>query len=142
MNALDTHMQTTRVQPGLLLRFVAVAAIVAGAWVHFSLWRTYGTIPTVGPMFLADAIFSIFIAAALLVSDDLFVLVVGTGFQIGALGALALSHYGSLFGFHNKVITSDTVVALVTEVVAVLILGGLAIMRIRETRSRSGQKRI
>ena len=110
----------------VVLRVVAAAAILVGGWVHLSLWQEYGsTIPTVGPMFVMDAIFSVFIAAALLVADDLFVLVVGIGFQAGALVALAMSYYSSLFGFHNPVISTDSVVAIVSETLALVILLGL-----------------
>jgi hypothetical protein len=136
MNAIETRAQTG-ISMAMVMRVVVAAAILVGGWVHFSLWQEYGAIPSVGPMFLMDAIFSVFVAAALLVADDLFVLVVSIGFQVGALGALAMSYYSSLFGFHNPVISTDSVVAIASESLALVILLALVATRLRTGRSNS-----
>lgn len=101
------------------MRVAAAVAVLLAGWEHFSLWRSFfDSIPTIGPLFVADAIFSLFLAAALLVSADLVVTVIVFLFEVGALGAFAISYYGTLFGWHSTLITSQTTIVLVAEAIA------------------------
>ena len=86
---------------GILLCLVVGASLLAASGaIHLQLWSMgYRNIPTIGPLFLLQGISGFLLAAILLLSRRLLVVVTAVGFMIATIGGLLLSVYLGLFGF-------------------------------------------
>ena len=121
--------QGTRSQHGpsflaaLVLRLVCAGLLVWVATIHLHLWTEgYRDIPTVGPLFLADAVGGFVLAAVLLVWPRPLAGLLGAGFMISTLGGLILSLNVGLFGFRESFEASFVVETIILESVGALAL--------------------
>ena len=121
--------QATRSQHGpsffaaLVLRLVCAGLLVWVGTIHLHLWMEgYRDIPTVGPLFLADAVGGLVLAAVLLVWPRPLAGLLGAGFMISTLGGLILSLNVGLFGFRESFEASFVVETIILESVGALAL--------------------
>jgi hypothetical protein len=142
--------------PALLaLRRLGALAVLAGGAVHLQqyLGADYYSIPTIGPLFLLNAIASAIVAFALLAplerllagrKSDLAVALLalcGVAIAIGALVALFVSESASLFGFSESGYRTPIIIAIVVEVAAVALLSPVAALGLRRASSDSFERR-
>ena len=117
-----------------LTRSFAAALLVIGGIVHFELWNSgYRHIPKIGPLFMANFVGSIALAAAVMASRRASVAFAGIIFAAGSLVALVLSRTVGVFGFTEAIWTTQATTTLAVEVGAIVALGA-ALMMQRRTR--------
>jgi hypothetical protein len=149
-----TNARQTRAQAPALrtMRRLGALAVVAGGAVHLQqyLGADYRAIPTIGPLFLLNAIGSGAIGLALLAPlervfsgrklDLVTAALADAGLLIalGSLVALFISESGSLFGFSESGYRTPIVIAIVAEVAALLLLAPVAAISLR----RAGSERV
>jgi hypothetical protein len=140
-------MTTTLASTSQTGRWLAVGGRIAGAaltgWsagIHLYLWLDgFRDVETIGTLFLLNAIGGFVLALVLLITPDRFlaaVSVLGALYAASVLGALTLSLTVGLFGFHESIDTEQVVTTLVINSAAVLVLGVLTAIRLRERRPR------
>lgn len=137
-----------------VLRVLAALSLLATGAVHLQryLGAGYSSIPTIGTLFLLNAIAAGFVGFGLLapiaavLSDRRADLAIGLLAATGALIALSslvalfISESGTLFGFHESASGSDAVTAAVAaEVATLLTTVPLAALSIGHATSRRGQ---
>ena len=107
----------------LVLRLVCAGLLIWVAVIHLHLWTEgYRDIPTVGPLFLADAVGGFVLAALLLVWPRPPAGLLGAGFMISTLGGLIVSLKFGLFGFRESFEASFVVESIILESVGALAL--------------------
>jgi hypothetical protein len=105
----------------LVLRLACVALLVWVAAIHLHLWSEgYRHIPTVGPLFLADGVGGLLLAAVLLVWPRPLAGLLGAGFLASALGGLIVSINFGLFGFRESLGASFVVETIILESVGIV----------------------
>jgi hypothetical protein len=115
-----------------LTRALAATLLLAGGITHLNLWTGgYRHIPNIGPMFMANFLGSIALAAAVMTSRRAGVAVVGIAFAAGSIAALVLSRTVGVFGFSETIWTTQAVRTLASEVGAIVALGTVLIMQRR-----------
>jgi hypothetical protein len=93
------------------------------AVIHLHLWTEgYRDIPTVGSLFLADAVGGFLLAAVLLVWPRPLAGLLGAGFMISTLGGLIISLDVGLFGFRESTEASFVIETIILESVGALAL--------------------
>jgi hypothetical protein len=108
----------------LVLRLACVALLIWVAAIHLQLWTEgYQDIPTVGPLFLADAMGGFLLAALLLVWPRPLAGLLGAGFMISTLGGLIISINVGLFGFRES-----SGASFVTETIILESVGAVALL--------------
>ncbi len=108
---------------GALTLIVAAALLIVSGVVHGHLWASgYRIIPTVGPLFLAQAIATPLIAVGLIITRWLAAVVVALATMVGTLGGFVLAATVGLFGFHDGFTAPDALMAFVVEVSAIVLL--------------------
>jgi hypothetical protein len=108
---------------GLVLRTAGAGLLVWVAAIHLHLWSEgYRYIPTVGPLFLADAIGGFALAAALLVWPRLLTGLLGTGYMLSTLGGLIISINLGLLGFQESTTAPFVVESIVLEILGAAVL--------------------
>ena len=109
------------------LRLAGAGLLASAAAIHLDLYLTgYRTIPTIGWLFLLQAIVAFVLAAAVLVSGSRVAAAAGAGFAVATLGGYLLSVWVGLFGF-TEVRTTAGIVAGIIEVAAFAALAILAL---------------
>ncbi len=105
------------------LRYVAAAFILLNGGVHFYLWwrQSYRVIPTIGPLFMLNAVAALLIAAALLWKPWTIAALLGLGFSVATFGGFVLASTRGLFGFVT-IWTTPAVVASIAEAGAIVSL--------------------
>ena len=151
------EMSATGLQPveasnrthAVSLAWVATTlAMAAGAgltaWtaaIHLDLWQTgYRQIPTIGTLFLLQAIAGFALAGAVLLSRRLLPALAAAGFNAATIGGLLISVNFGLFGFKDSLNAPFGVLSLVIEGVAFGVLGTAALLRVvlvRRARTRA-----
>ncbi len=107
----------------LVLRLVCAGLLIWVAVIHLHLWTAgYRDIPTVGPLFFADAVGGFLLAAVLLVWPRPLAGLLGTGFMISTLGGLIVSLNFGLFGFRESTEASFVIQTVILESVGALAL--------------------
>ena len=102
----------------LALRIAGAGLLAASAAIHLDLYLTgYRTIPTIGWLFLLQAIAAFGLAVAVLASGRRIVAAAGAAFAVATLGGYLLSMRVGLFGF-TEVPTTAGMAAGVIEVAA------------------------
>lgn len=115
-----------------LTRLLAAALLLAGGIVHLNLWNGgYRHIPNIGPLFIANFVGSIALAAALITSRRKSIAVVGMMFAAGSLAALVLSRTVGVLGFTETIWTPEAFRTLASELGAIVALGGVLVMQRR-----------
>jgi hypothetical protein len=126
----------------------AAVAIMVSGWVHFYLYFRggyRGIAPesvlglTIGRSFALHAIGAVILAEALVLSLRFRALLLpaaalGTGFALASVAALVLSRTSGLLGFEESSTSSEAVVALVAEAVAVVALAPVAVRELNTRR--------
>jgi hypothetical protein len=106
-----------------VLRLVCAGLLIWVAAIHLQLWTEgYRDIPTVGPLFLANAVGGFALAAVLLVWPRPLVGLLGAGFMISTLGGLIISLNFGLFGFRESSGASFVIETVILESVGALAL--------------------
>lgn len=129
-----------------ILRRVGVLAILVTGAVHLQQYLgDYHSIPTIGPLFLLNAIGSAAVAVGLLLPVDRWLgerrgeLAVGllalggVAIGLGALISLYIAETSTLFGFSEGTLETVMWIAIVAEAAAVALLGPVAVANL--TRS-------
>lgn len=107
--------------------------LVATGAIHLDLYVTgYRAIPTIGPLFLVQAIVAVVLAAGVVAAASWVVPALGAGFAVATLGGYVLSMWIGLFGF-TEVPTTAGIAAGSVEVVALGVLTAEA-LRARSVR--------
>jgi hypothetical protein len=102
---------------------VCAGLLIWVAAIHIHLWTEgYRDIPTVGPLFLADAVGGFVLAAVLLVWPRPLAGLLGAGFMISTLGGLIISLNFGLFGFRESSGASFVTETIILEAVGALVL--------------------
>jgi hypothetical protein len=135
-----------------MLRWLGAIAILAVGAVHLQeYFAGYRSVPTIGPLFLLNAISSGVVAIGLLAPLERILhdrraelaggLLAGAGVAIavGSLVALFVSETTSLFGFSEIGYSTAIVLAIIAEVLAALLLAPVAAVSLkRAAASRRG----
>jgi hypothetical protein len=131
-----------------LRRLGAIAILAVGA-VHLQeyLGAGYRSIPTIGPLFLLNAVSSGVVAIGLLAPLERILqhrraeltsaLLAGAGLAIaaGSLVALFVSENGTLFGFSETGYGTAIVLAIIAEALAVVLLAPVAAVSLKRAAS-------
>ncbi len=132
------------------MRFLGALAILAVGAIHLQQYigADYRAIPTIGTLFLLNAIASAIVGIGLLApikravvahrADVALALLAlaAVAIAVGSLVALVISETGSLFGFTESGYRLPIVVAIVAETATIALLGPVATMSIVHTVSR------
>jgi hypothetical protein len=136
-------------------RFGALALLAVGA-VHLQqyLGAEYRSVPTIGPLFLLNAIGS-FIAGILLLAPierviggrlgDLSVgllATVGVAIAVGSLVAVLIAENGTIFGFAEDGYSTPIVVAIVAEAITTVLLAPVAALALSRRMPFAGGSRL
>ena len=122
------------------------ALIVASASIHIHLWAEkggYKHIPSIGPLFLAQAIVGGVLAVALVAFRRPLLAALGALYLAGSIGGLLISLNWGLFGYTESTRAPYVGLALVVEPIGVVVLvasvlagpGLLVKRRVPSTRS-------
>jgi hypothetical protein len=126
----------------------ALALLAVGA-VHLQQYidANYRLVPTIGPLFLLNAIASFIVAALLIVpTEQLFggrlrevsvgmLAAAGVAIAVGSLVILFLAENGGVFGFAEAGYSTPIVVAMISEAVATVLLAPVAAIKLRAPAS-------
>jgi hypothetical protein len=117
---------------------LAGAAVIAGsALIHLYLWADgYRHVTTIGPLFLAQGIAGLVLAALLVAYPRVATAAAGTGYLLATIGGFALSASVGLFGFQDTLDAPWAASALLIELAGVVCLVVGAALPLR-TRARS-----
>jgi hypothetical protein len=132
----------------MMRRLGAIAILAVGA-VHLQqyLGGGYRSIPTIGPLFLLNAVSSGVVAIGLLAPIERILhrrgaeltsgLLAGAGVAIaaGSLVALFISENGKLFGFSETGYRTVIVLAIIAEALAVVLLAPVAAVSLKRAAS-------
>jgi hypothetical protein len=131
------------------LRLLSGLFIFATGAVHLQqyLGAGYSSIPTIGPLFLLNAIAAAVVAIGLFAPLEAILdrrashltvallAIAGAAIAIGSLIALFISEGGTLFGFHESGYRSAIVLAIVAEGVSLALTVPLAALSLKRMRS-------
>jgi hypothetical protein len=131
-----------------LLRRVGALAILVVGGVHLQQYLgPYQAIPTIGPLFLLNAIGAGVVALGLLLPVERWIgeravgllALGGVAIAVGALVSLYIAETSTLFGFSEGSVDTPILIAIIAEAVAVVLLAPVAIANLwprrRVTRS-------
>jgi hypothetical protein len=83
-------------------RVVAAALVIATGAIHLYLYQDgFSSIPTIGPLFLANVAAAVVLGLAVLVRGRWIWSLLGAGFCLGTLGAFLVSVHWGLFGYQE-----------------------------------------
>jgi hypothetical protein len=138
------------------LRLIGVLAILVTGAVHLQQYLgDYHAIPTIGPLFLLNAIGSGVVAVGLLLPVERWLgqrrgeiavgllALGGVAIGLGALISLYIAETSTLFGFSEGTLETVMWIAIVAEAAAVAVLGPVAIATLSRssTTRRTGRPR-
>jgi hypothetical protein len=116
----------------------AAATVAVSAAVHLHLWSTgYRQLPTIGPLFLCQAIAGFFLSAILILTRRVWAAVLSFGFVAATIGGFLMAVYVGLFGFRDAWSSPFAGIAFAYEIAsAVLLATGstLCVLSRREAR--------
>jgi hypothetical protein len=151
-----TDHSITRPEGGTLrtVRRLGALALLAVGVVHLQQYfgANYRSIPTIGPLFLLNAIGSGIVAIVLLAPLERFLTrrsaalaaavfaLLGAAIAVGSLVALFISESGSLFGFSESGYRAPIIIAIVAEVAAAALLSGVAAAEVRRSPADAAQR--
>ena len=115
-----------------LTRLFAAALLLVGGLVHLELWNSgYRHIPKIGPLFMANFVGSLALAAVVMASRRRGVALAGIAFAAGSLVALVLSRTVGVFGFSETGWSTQATQTLASEVGVIVALGVTLIVQRR-----------
>lgn len=119
-------------------RITGAVLTASMGWIHLRLWIDgYRDIPTIGALFLLNALSAGALAAALLAVSTRYVAAVaavGALFHIGTLAALVLSLTTGLFGFTESPAAPLLRTTFLVGSAGFLVLAALTLERVRQYR--------
>jgi hypothetical protein len=137
------------------LRWLGAFAILAIGAVHLQQYLTgYRSVPTIGTLFMLNAIGSGIVAIGLLAPLGRFLETrraeftsgllagAGLGIAVGSLVALFVSESTSLFGFSEAGYSTPIVLAIIAEVLAVVLLAPVAAVCLKRAASSRSDSRM
>jgi UDP-N-acetylmuramyl pentapeptide phosphotransferase/UDP-N-acetylglucosamine-1-phosphate transferase len=103
---------------------VGALLVIWSAYIHFDLWQSegYRHIPTIGPLFIFQAIAALVIGVAVVAIRRVWVAVLGAGFAISTMVGFLLSVEVGLFGFQDTWSAPYAHQAFFVEVAAAVVL--------------------
>lgn len=114
------------------LRLVGAALLVAQGVVHVQRWLGgYRGIPTIGTLFLVNAVLAVLVALVLVLRGGLGAALAGVVLSFATLAGFAFSRLDQIFGFSETVWDTPANVAVVVEVAAVVVLLAWATIAVR-----------
>ena len=132
----------------IMRRVGALAVLVTGA-VHLQQYLgDYHSVPTIGPLFLLNAIGSGAVAVGLLLPVERWLgerrgeiavgllALGGVAIGLGSLIALYIAETSTLFGFSEGTLETVMWIAIVAEAAAVVLLAPVAVANLRQPSSR------
>jgi hypothetical protein len=104
--------------------------LAVSAVVHFHLWDSegYRNIPTIGPLFLMQAIVGIVLAVATAISRKLALVAASAILAVSSIGGLLISIWWGLFGWQESFTAPYVSVALWVEGAAAVLLGAASVL--------------
>jgi hypothetical protein len=137
---------TGRRATGTASRLLAGLAMVIGAFlvaatavIHLHLWKTgYRHIPTIGPLFLLQAIGGFVLAVVVALWHRWYVAGVGALFLMGTAAGLVVSAQWGLFGFKDSFSAPYAALALFLELAGAAVLMVVAGFLVRRQRAGRG----
>ena len=109
-----------RDRTALVLRGLAAAGVLLSADVHLQLWSEgFSQLPTIGPLFLTNAVVGLLIGVGVLVWRHWLPLLAAVGFGCATLVAFWMSVLVGLFGVRETATGVPQVLAEVAEIVAI-----------------------
>ena len=138
----------------IMRRAGVVAIAVTGGVHHQQYLGDYQSIPTIGPLFLLNAIGSGVVALGLLLPVERWLgerrgeIAVGllafggAAIALGALVSLYIAETSTLFGFSEGTLETVMWVAIVAEAAAVALLGPVAVAYLGRSTSSGGALRV
>jgi hypothetical protein len=120
---------SARVIVTILILAGAVLTVLSGL-IHLKLWggdTGYHTIPTIGPLFLVQAISAVAIGLAMAVSRRLFFVLAGIGLLAGTAIGLAITIQYGLFNFQENWGAPYAKSSVIVEIVGAVLLLAAAI---------------
>jgi hypothetical protein len=136
-------MKTTTGRFGLnLLIWAGSGLLAASAILHYLLWSSegYRHIPTIGPLFLAQAIIGLLLAILAAVFRRLILVAAASGLVASSVGALLISIQWGLFGWQESSGAPYVGMALAIEAIGAVLLGAACVLLaspwLSEARSR------
>jgi hypothetical protein len=127
-----------------LMRRVGVIAILVTGGVHLQQYLAgYHSIPTIGPLFLLNAIGSAVVAVGLLIPIERWLgeravallALGGVAIGLGALISLYIAETSTLFGFSEGTLETVMWIAIVAEAASVLLLAPVAVASLKQPSS-------
>jgi hypothetical protein len=135
-------MTTTRSLPTAIggtdgiVRGLTAAGVLMSADVHLALYfGGFGTVPTIGTLFLVNAVAGLVIGAGILVWRHWLAAFFAFGFNAVTLAAFYLSVAVGLFGFRETAGGTQQVIAEVAEIVG--LVGAAILLGLHWQRSRA-----
>jgi len=106
------------------------ALLAVSAVVHFHLWGSegYRHIPTIGPLFLAQAIVGVVLSVAAAVFRKLVLVAGAAGLAISSIAALLISVWWGLFGWQESSSAPYVGLVLWVEALAAVFLGAAFVL--------------
>lgn len=128
---------------GLIANLVLIAAagtVAVSAGVHLNLWSTgYRHLPTIGSLFLFQAIAGFFLSATLILTRRVWAAVLSFGFVSATVAGFLMAVYVGLFNFRDTWSAPFAGMAFAYEIASVVLLAvgsTLCVMRLRNTTRR------
>jgi hypothetical protein len=128
-----------------VIRRVGALAILVTGGVHLQQYLgAYHSIPTIGPLFLLNAISCAAVAAGLLMPVERrfgertvgLLALGGVAIALGSLIGLYVAETATLFGFSEGTLETPMVIAIVAEAAAIVLLSPVAIASLRPQQRR------
>jgi ABC-type enterochelin transport system permease subunit len=120
------------------LLLTAAASVAVSSAVHLHLWMTgYRQLPTIGPLFLFQAVAGFFLSAALILTRRVWAAVLSFGFVCATIGGFLMAVYVGLYKFRDSWSAPFAGMAFGYEIasLALLVAGtSLCVMRWRQAR--------
>ena len=140
----DNDVGPSRVQPTATARSTARSShlavnllvwagslLLAGSAVlHFHLWDSegYRNIPTIGPLFLTQAIIGVVLAVATAIFRKLVLVIASAGLAVSSIGGLLIAIWWGLFGWQESFAAPYVGLALWIEAAAAILLGAACLL--------------
>lgn len=106
--------------------------LVASGAIHLDLWNiAYRHVNVLGPLFLLQVISAFVIAAGLLVTRHILVVLAALGLVLGTILGFILVLTAGLFNFKLTFISSEAWTTLIVEIVAVVTLTATGLLLLR-----------
>ena len=112
------------------LRIALAGLVLLGGLVHLQQFLDgFRSIPIIGPMFLANAAASVFIAGMLVLRREPLWVAFAALIAAGSLGAILISRGPGLFDYISTTFEAPEVLAVVSEALALAVAGLILVKR-------------